>query len=81
METSEYRNLAGKIDALSEDIHSFQEEMRAMLHGDPRDSTKPGLIIRVDRLEQTSGNNKTWIGGILIVLGGLVAELAHRLLK
>ena len=82
MEASEYSNILEKLDELSQDFHALQAEMRVMFHGDPSgDSNRPGLIVRVDRLEQTATNNKLWIKGILLVLGGLLTEVIHRMLK
>jgi len=56
--------------------------MRSVLYGDPSgDMARPGLMTRLDRLEQRQIANRTWIAVAMTALGGLIAEFIHRIIK
>jgi hypothetical protein len=73
MNPDQYRDMMELLENAAEE----REKMREILLGDPMDPSKPGLAIRIDRVEREIARWQAriaWIGsgGLVGVAGGLV---------
>lgn len=68
-------------DAIGKDLGSKLDDMRNELHiirkavvGDPTDSSRPGLLMRIDRLEQTEKTRARVLWAVVTGIVGLIIE-------
>lgn len=71
-------HMDGKLDGIKTDV----SEIKTALLGDTKTTDgKPGIVIRVDRLEQTEGFIRWGFGLLATGVTGLILEKAVGLLK
>jgi len=75
------------LESLSKTVEYMRSKLdmiAAALIGDPTDETKPGIIIRLDRLERSYANHRKLLaflgGGLITVIGTFIAALILRYL-
>jgi hypothetical protein len=71
------RALDEKIDANAEQTNRRLERINALLHGPHSD--RPGIVLRVDRIEQLVRHAR-WIGGLVAAAIGSLASWAMTFL-
>lgn len=57
-----------------DDMKSDLKIIREALMGDPTDQTKPGMIIRIDRLERSEATRTKLLWVLVTAFGGLLAD-------
>lgn len=65
-----YNGMEEKLDDMQIDL----KVIRQALMGDPTDQAKPGLIVRIDRLERSEATRNKLMWALVTAFGGLVAE-------
>jgi RecA-family ATPase len=72
------RAVEAKVDATAEQLNRRLDRINALLHGPHSD--KPGIVLRVDRIEQLVRHAR-WIGGLVAAAIGSLASWAMTLLS
>lgn len=77
---SDYPSILEKIEELREDFRAWQVEMRLLLHGNG-DENRPGMVVRLDRIEREIHTFKTVLTRIWIVIGTAIAGVIVKWLN
>lgn len=71
------------LESLSKTVEYMKDKVDTIytaLIGDPTDETKPGFVIRLDRLERAY-RVLVWLGGALItIVGAIIAAFVVKLI-
>lgn len=79
---TDYPDIVRQLALLLIRLERMEMTMQSIMYGDPSgDMMRPGLMTRLDRLEQKAASNRTWITVALTALGGLITDFILRHLK
>lgn len=73
------------LESLSQAVEYMRKKLDMIVEaiiGDPTDELKPGLLIRMDRLERSYANHRKVLtlfgGGLVTVIGTIIAAIILR---
>lgn len=72
------KSVEDRVDATSEQLNRRLDRLSALLMGPHAD--KPGLVVRIDRIEQLLRQVR-WVGGMIAAVIGSLASWAMTLLS